>query len=360
MCALINGAHINWRESDMATLDNQHTYDIDSLLFAMQQKNLVYNYDFRYFSNQTNTQPIKYNHPDGWIYSDPGNGSQISSENNGCRIVTSTEENATMSFRQNIHEFPRWKETLCSEHISCVAQLNVKGTGELHFCLSDGITYVQRTYTIQNSQELNISTELEIAMDAKTVFVELSCSSPSVVISVKKIFANKGYIALASLPCIVAGVIGERKQYVATEQAPAEELPLCTIPIALNSDQTRLNSVINYRFGKQGEFSLLPDFRGYFSRAWDNSAGRDKNAKQRKMSGDSNNIGDLVGTTEPDIFKEHQHTITFKPVNMLNPEKGSPAYGVNLAASTQTQITTEGDLETRPINIAELFTIKWA
>jgi hypothetical protein len=45
---------------------------------------------------------------------------------------------------------------------------------------------------------------------------------------------------------------------------------------------------------------------------------------------------------------------------MLNPEKGSPAYGVNLAASTQTQITTEGDLETRPINIAELFTIKWA
>ncbi|RZF91249.1 hypothetical protein EXT42_14195 [Pseudoalteromonas sp. CO302Y] len=78
------------------------------------------------------------------------------------------------------------------------------------------------------------------------------------------------------------------------------------------------------------------------------------------MSGDSNNTGDLVGTTEPDIFKEHQHTITFKPVNMLNPEKGAPAYGVNPTASTQTQITTEGDLETRPINIAELFTIKWA
>lgn len=31
-------AHTLIEESDMAALDNQHTYDIDSLLFAMQQK----------------------------------------------------------------------------------------------------------------------------------------------------------------------------------------------------------------------------------------------------------------------------------------------------------------------------------
>ncbi|MCV2886334.1 hypothetical protein OE749_16690 [Aestuariibacter sp. AA17] len=330
------------------------------LYYALKQKNLVYNHNFTYFSNKTSNTPVEYNHPDGWIYIDKGTGGQISLKHEQCRIVKSSDASITMHFRQQLHEFPRWKSVLLGQHVTSQIQLSAETDCTISLKLEDGVTTSQKTLSLSANNQITVNLEIDIADNASSLTFELSCSTPSAVICINYVIANIGNVAIETLPCMVSGIIGERKQYIATANPPAEELSLCETPVALNEHQTRLNSVINYRFGKQGDFSLLPDLRGYFSRAWNNASNIDKNADEREMAGSPNIQGDYVGTVEPDIFKEHKHTLNFAPINILNPTNGSPSNGVNITSTSDTQVTTKGHQETRPINIAELYTIKWA
>ena len=52
---------------------------MDDRIDASQQQNLVYNYDFRYFSNQLATIAswYSYKHPDGWVFTDSGTDGKI-------------------------------------------------------------------------------------------------------------------------------------------------------------------------------------------------------------------------------------------------------------------------------------------
>lgn len=85
----------------------------------------------------------------------------------------------------------------------------------------------------------------------------------------------------------------------------------------------------------------LPDFRGYFIRAWDHGAGVDS--------------GRSLGTAQLDSFASHTHTYVY---NGDNSGGGSPGHGGGGPTNTLNTGST-GDTETRPINIALMPIIRY-
>lgn len=336
------------------------------MLFAMQQRNLVYNYNFLYYSNKSTANSlVVFNHPDGWIYKDAGSGGEIGFDdaNKSCLIQKSTDD-AQMTFKQVISEFPRWRQMLCGQKISACALINnpdaAKTNFDLTFSLTDGVSVSSKTLHFVSGEKKEIRLELNVGLDAAKLELAISCATKKAIILIEKVFANIGNLALDTLPCTVVGLIGERRQYIATENAPEEELSLCNAAIELDNSYTRLNSVLNYRFGKgPNGNSMLLDMRGYFSRAWDNGAKVDTNADTRTAPGTGTVKGDHVSTFEKDIFLKHDHGLQFGiNKNILAGDK-APATIIDIAGTSRTNIDADGE-ETRPKNIAELFTIKWA
>jgi len=94
---------------------------------------------------------------------------------------------------------------------------------------------------------------------------------------------------------------------------------------------------------------------GYFSRAWDNGANIDPDASTRTALGNGKVTGDNVGTVEQDQFKQHLHSLNITNSTVApGPSTPVPVIG---PGSSKTQDT--GGSETRGVNIAELYTIKW-
>lgn len=336
---------------------NKSEGNINALLEALQQQNLVYNYNFLYFSNQTYVDTVReYGHPDGWVYEDTSSEGTIGFQDDCCLITTAAD--SKMTFKQALHEFPRWENKLLGQTVTAKVHLSLNEGNSILVSLSDGIGTSSQALIAAEDGDYVFEVQLEVNTSAQELYIAIENASNVAVIQISKIYANIGTVALENLPCIVKGVIGERKQYIATEVAPAEELSLCESALELSTNQTRLNSVINYRFGtgETNNLSLLPDVRGYFSRAWNNEADTDPDASTRKMLGDEENEGDFVGTGEKDAFKEHLHDLTFNTTSTVLGDSGTTGL-----LSTETSSTEKtGGNETRPINVAELYTIKWA
>lgn len=336
------------------------TPSTEELISATQQRNLVYNFDFKYFSNQiVDSGSIIYNHPDGWVYSNEGKDAQISSSDNSCRIVVNTSGNE-MSLKQALHEFPRYENYLQDKSISLQAEVELSENCTLEVSLFDGIKKVSQEITSTDKGLYVFNIQLEITGSPSELTCALLSKTEGAIISINKIFANIGFIAIETLPSIITGVIGERKQYIATENPPAEELSLCNAPIELDENQTRLNSVLNGRFGlgNNGN-SLLLDMRGYFTRAWDNESGEDPDATNRTAPGTGTISGDHVSTLEQDVFLKHNHGLNFALTGSVPAGTSSPMTIINTASNSNTKDEADGK-ETRPKNIAELYTIKWA
>ena len=333
----------------------------EELIYSSQQRNLVYNYDFKYFSNQKNDSgSIVYNHPDGWIYNNLGKDAQISSSDNSCRIVVNTDGNE-MSLKQALHEFPRYENYLQDKSISLQAEVELSENCTLEVSLFDGIKKVSQEITSTDKGLYIFNIQLEITDSPSELTCALLSKTARAIISINKVFANIGFIAIETLPSIITDVIGERKQYIATENPPAEELSLCNAPIELDENQTRLNSVLNGRFGigNNGN-SLLLDMRGYFSRAWDNGSTIDPNATDRTIPGKGTLTGDHVSTFEQDDFLKHDHGLDFT-VSTAQSTTGGTGPNTNLVSSPASKTNEEANgKETRPKNIYELYTIKWA
>jgi microcystin-dependent protein len=340
---------------------------IDDMLFAIQQQNLVYNYNFLYYSNkETVASLVTLNHPDGWMYEDSGANGEVSfDEGTMSCLIQKSSDDSIMTFTQVISEFPRWQETVPGKKVSALAVIQNPSSAstdfELTFSINDGISTSSKTIPFKSGDRKEISLELNVALGATKLEVNIECSTKKAIIYVNKIYANIGEIALDTLPCIVNGIIGERKQYIATENPPAEELSLCNAPIALTKDQTRLNSVLNGRFGKDGNgYSMLLDMRGYFSRAWDNGSTIDPNATDRTIPGKGTLTGDHVSTFEQDDFLKHDHGLDFT-VSTAQSTTGGTGPNTNLVSSPASKTNEEANgKETRPKNIYELYTIKWA
>lgn len=339
---------------------NSPCVDVNDILYSITQKNLVYNYNFMYFSNKavSSSGTVEYKHPDGWIYSDSGSSGEIGLEGDRCRILKSNDDTSLMTLKQNLNEFPRWETVLQGESVSAKGTMSISDKCQVTVTISDCITSNEQSFYLDAGGEVEFDLGIDVDITAKNLFIQVSSSSKSAIIKISSIYANIGKVAIENLPCIVNGVIGERKQYIATENSPAEEISLCADAKPVLANQTRLNSVLNYRFGKSDQgYSLLPDVRGYFSRAWNNSASIDKDPSSREMLGDKAVKGDFVGTQEEDIFTEHDHKIDYSTVP-ISQGPGAAGTGLNLTVSSNT--AKNGGGETRPVNIAELYTIKWA
>lgn len=330
----------------------------EGLLFAMQQQNLVYNSDFRYYSNKViNGNNIDYKTPDGWLYDDPGRNGKISFDQatNRC-IIFKSEDNSLMRFSQALHEFPRWQKMLYGQKITARVTLSISTVSDVSVILSDGID--ASAVTKKGSGDFEIEVQLVINPKATSVLLSIESKAPFVTIAISNVYANVGNIALKTLPCIIQGIIGERRQYISTDNPPAEELSLCNQSVELGPDYTRLSSVINGKFGTgANKRSMLPDMRGYFSRAWDHGAGTDPDAAQRTPLGGTVK-GDNVGTVENDEFLKHDHQLNFSPDKPILGGKETAATIINTTNTSNTKPV--GGKETRPKNLAELYTIKWA
>ncbi|MFB6454111.1 hypothetical protein ACE38W_02480 [Chitinophaga sp. Hz27] len=331
---------------------------LNDLLYAMQQRNLVYNGDFRYFSNQTaDGSVITYNTPDGWVYDDQGTDGYITFDpQNNCCVIAKSEGYDAMTFSQALHEFPRWKDVLIGRTVSAKVYMDIVTNNPVTVSLSDGINTDSITVSVGRPVVMDVS--LTIDQLASGVYVTVTCSMPFTTMKISQVFANVGQCTIEGLPCMVQGVIGERRQYVATETAPAEELSLCEAPVELGDGYTRLNSVLSGRFGTgTNGGSLLPDMRGYFSRSWNNGATIDPDAGTRTALGGTI-TGDNVGTVEEDAFAQHDHQLSYSPNQLFTQGDAVSATTINTTTTSDTGET--GGNETRPKNISELFTIKWA
>lgn len=333
--------------------------NLEDILFAMQQRNLVYNGDFRYYSNQVpNGSVIVYGTPDGWMYKDQGQNGKVDFDpsTDEC-VITKSSDKSLMTFKQNLHEFPRWEAMLLGQQVTGKVVLKTSVDATVSVALSDGIFTDTQSKTGKGNMEFEVG--ISVNDSAKFLSIAVESTTAHVIIGISSVCVNVGSIALRHLPCMVQGIIGQRHQYVATEAPPAEELSLCKASEELSSDYTRLDSVLNKRFGEgTNGMSLLPDMRGYFSRAWDNGAAIDPDAKSRKALGKSTVTGDHVGTLQEDEFLEHQHGLKFstdKPI--LIGDKISATI-INTTSTSKTE--NSGGKETRPKNIDELYTIKWA
>lgn len=339
---------------------------IEDILYAMQQNNLVYNHNFKLYSNKSiENTVLVYNHPDGWIYKDPGASGEIGFDEStdSCLIQKSTD-NSEMTFSQFINEFPRWKDMVSGKKITASViienPISAKTDFNINFYLTDGISTSNKIIPFESGSKKRIDVELFVSESAENVEIGIKSVTPKAIIYINKVFANVGELALENLPCVVQGIIGERKQYIATEFPPSGELSLCEEAAELSNNYTRLNSVLNYRFGKGSNGnSLLIDMRGYFSRAWDNGANNDPDAGNRTPPGKGIVKGDHVSTFENDIFKKHDHGLNFSTNSMVNGGTAGAVPIININANSRTNVEADG-LETRPKNIAELYTIKWA
>lgn len=332
----------------------------DDLFIVAQQRNLVYNYDFRYFSNRViNGEVTKYGIPDGWTFYDDDKNSIVDfNEELCCLAIQKGSKDGVMSFSQNIHEFPRWEEMLKGNIISARVEFESGTDGDVTFSLTDGIDGQSNKVSKKGKHEIEI--QLKINPDAKVIKLSLETHTPFIRLNITRIYANLGVLASKYLPCIVQGIIGERKSYIATEFPPAEELSLCEKQLELTEEYSRLDSVLNGRFGKgTNNRSLLPDIRGYFSRAWNNGSQVDPDAQKRRNENNIGISGDHAGTFEDDIFLKHSHGLNFSPDKViLTGDKGS-SNTIDTTVKSNTNNTAEGN-ETRPKNFSELYTIKWA
>lgn len=339
---------------------------LEDILFAMQQNNLVYNHNFKLYSNQSaENNVLVYNHPDGWIYKDSGTNGEIGfDQGTGSCLIQKSTDSSEMTFSQFINEFPRWKEIIPGQKITASTIIenpaSAKTDFEINFYLKDGISTSSKIIPFESGSKKRIDIELFVSENAESVEIGIKSATPNAIIYIHKVFANIGEIALETLPCIVQGVIGERKQYIATEFPPSGEFSLCEEAVELSNSYTRLNSVLNDRFGKgPNGNSLLIDMRGYFSRAWDNGANNDPDAGNRRSPGKGTIKGDHVSTFENDIFKKHDHGLKFSTDLMITAGQGPSMSIINTKTTSKTDVEADG-LETRPKNITELYTIKWA
>ncbi len=334
----------------------------DELLFAMQQRNLVYNDNFLNYSNKTINTIVTYNHPDGWVYRDSGSGGQVGYDpaSSSCLIKKSTGT-AVMTFTQALNEFPRWQQTIPGKKVSAAAVIQVPGSAgcTVTFSLFDGMDTSSKTFFFNGGEQKEIRVSLDVSEVATTLVVSIESSTSDAVLYISRVYANIGSIALENLPCMVAGTIGERKQYISTEIPPATELSLCNASIELSPAYSRLNSYLNGKFGTGANgYSLLPDMRGYFSRAWNNGAATDPDAANRTALGKGTVTGDHTGTVEEDQFKEHDHQLQFDLTGQIPAGPAAPMPSINKAFVSNTG--KRGGAETRGKNIAELYTMKWA
>jgi microcystin-dependent protein len=200
-------------------------------------------------------------------------------------------------------------------------------------------------------------------------------------------------------PATMSGIPGEIRAFAGT--TPPDGWLLCDGSSVSRSTYAGLFYVISTAYGTADGTSFnLPDLRGRFLRGADNGAGNDPNASSRSTIAAGGNTGDAVGslqggatkiyntiTTSSFSIKNAEKTIytsSFDRANGLNVTDLSAVYGtITGSASLPTSLKYEsknlsatipqldftgstvaidagkGDNETRPVNVAVNYIIKY-
>lgn len=227
---------------------------------ATQQQNLVYNSDFRYFSNRLS--PIaswySYKHPDGWVYADSGTDGKIGwdTDLSCCKFQTSSDGSGARAFSQALHEFVNWKNLLLGKTVTLKAF--VKGANAT-VRITDGVT--SQSAALQNTGGIEeITLQIAVSAVATELTVLIESSTASNIIEIYKVYANRGNYAIETLPCIVQGKIGEISMF-ASERIPAGEC-LCDKSALSRTTYSRLFSVVQTKYGS-GDGSTTFNAPGY-------------------------------------------------------------------------------------------------
>lgn len=119
-----------------------------------------------------------------------------------------------------------------------------------------------------------------------------------------------------------------------------------------------LFAVIGRQYGGAGDTFKIPDYRGLFLRGLDHGANLDPNATTRTARPDGE-AGNVVGSTQGDDFKSHNHTADVWIASDVNGEKSGFGAGVIRVTDTDMETKPTGGAETRPKNINVMWIIKY-
>lgn len=103
----------------------------------------------------------------------------------------------------------------------------------------------------------------------------------------------------------------------------------------------------------------IPDARGRFVRGVDGTAGRDPDVSGRFAGNAGGNTGNAVGSCQNDQFLTHVHGIPTYNSATGQPLGNNNFGGTNLSNIGNTNTTANGGNETRPVNIALNYIIKY-
>lgn len=158
------------------------------------------------------------------------------------------------------------------------------------------------------------------------------------------------------------------------ERVPAGWL-LCDGRSVTRAMYSALFDSIGTAHGGDGTNFNLPDYRGRFLRGVDSGAMRDPDRTTRTAANPGGNAGDAVGSLEGDAYRSHTHGVTDPGHSHVQAttaggggytELGTGSAGADYVPATRTaidttgiSIQTAGAAETRPINAAVNYIIKF-
>lgn len=124
----------------------------------------------------------------------------------------------------------------------------------------------------------------------------------------------------------------------------------------LTKDYPALYSVIGNNFGGDANKFNLPNLCGMFLRGVDGSAGNDPDSAKRVAQYPGGNVGNKIGSVQPDDFKAHahgyDHWVSDEFGLRSDGDSWKPPHTFTGATSGNT-----GGLETRPKNVYTYFII---
>ena len=173
----------------------QMNHPCEELLHAMSQKNLVYNHDFLLFSHADySVSPVAYGVPDGWLYSDGSSGS-INWEDNHLVIVTSNDDKTKMTFKQNLHEFPRWQNVLANQRVTARIHMNVSADCLVALSLTDGNNANYEAKYLKANHHMVLDVQFKVGNNPETKFIlddlsELKSVSEGATLELIKLMIN--------------------------------------------------------------------------------------------------------------------------------------------------------------------------
>ncbi len=221
--------------------------------------------------------------------------------------------------------------------------------------------------------------QISVSTSATELTFNIESSVASNVIEIYKVYANRGEVAIESLPCVIDGIIGSTGAFD-FEAIPGNYLEKNGAEIP--DGYTRLESVLYGKFGTgSNSRSKIPDGRGLFERQWNHGASVDPDVSSRTTRGDGT-TGDHVGTKQDSAMQRITGSFTNQGlagivsasgvfygtnfVNQVNVGTTGPTYNsdrigyFDSAKSVSPNPAKTSEYETRTSNIAVLKCIKWA